>query len=108
MTVNRWALVGVAAVLSVAILAGCSPEVSDDVPAEPDMSEEASETSINVDDLPGDVSPEGVIVAALLLQSGDIARAVEEGLVSPAEVEYAREAIASGTLQQWVDVAVVK
>lgn len=90
------------------VVAGCTGSSPEGLPPEPEMSDETTQSPINLEDLPADVSPEGVIVAALLLQSGDIARAVEEGLVSPAEVEYAREAIQEGTLQLWVDAAVVK
>ncbi len=36
---------------------------------------------------------------------GDIARAVEEALVSPEEVELARKAIAENNPQEWVDRA---
>jgi hypothetical protein len=46
-----------------------------------------------------------VLLAAYLLRSGDISLAVEEALVSPAEVELAREAIAENTLQDWVERA---
>lgn len=55
--------------------------------------------------IPEGVSPQGVVLAAFLLANGDIARAVEEALVSPEEVELGREALATDTLQLWVDAA---
>jgi hypothetical protein len=56
-------------------------------------------------ELPEGVTAHGVLLAAYLLTHGDIARAVEEALVSPAEVDVARDAIANGSLQGWVDKA---
>ena len=56
-------------------------------------------------ELPEGVTAHGVLLAAYLLTSGDIARAVEEALVSPAEVDTARDAIAKGSLQEWVERA---
>ena len=56
-------------------------------------------------ELPEGVTAQGVVLAAYLLSSGDIAIAVEEALVSPEEVELARKAIAENNLQEWVDRA---
>jgi hypothetical protein len=56
-------------------------------------------------ELPEGVTAQGVVLAAYLLSSGDIALAVEEALVSPEEVELARKAIAENNLQEWVDRA---
>ena len=56
-------------------------------------------------EVPSGVKPEAVVLAALLIENGDIVTAVEEGLVSPEEVELARKAIAENTLQDWVNAA---
>ena len=56
-------------------------------------------------DVPEGATPHGVVLAAFILSNGDITRAVEEGLVTPIEVELARTAIQDGILQQWVDLA---
>jgi hypothetical protein len=55
--------------------------------------------------LPEGSTAEGVVLAAVLIPNGDITRAVEEGLVTPEEVELALAAIAEGNLQDWVDLA---
>lgn len=55
--------------------------------------------------VPAGVSAKGVVLAALILANGDGVQAVEEGLVSPNEVELALKAIAEGNLQEWVDLA---
>lgn len=51
--------------------------------------------------LPADVSPEGVLKAAILLKIANIEDAVQQGLVTPAEVVEARAALAAGTLDFW-------
>lgn len=51
--------------------------------------------------LPSDVSAKGVLVAAVLLSTADISAAVESGLVTPAEVATAQQAIKDGTLDIW-------
>jgi hypothetical protein len=99
---SRWTLVamGLAALL---VTAGCTS----DIPAEPVASEARgeSESSLTEVELPEGVTARGVVLAAYLLSSGDIARAVEEALVSPDEVELARQALAEGSLQEWVNRA---
>lgn len=52
-----------------------------------------------------ELSASGVILAAILLTSGDIESAVISGLVTPEEVDAARVAIARKTLDRWVDLA---
>ena len=52
-------------------------------------------------DLGTDVSARGVVLAAVLLVAGDIDKGLAEGIVTPAEVEEARLAIDSGTLDMW-------
>lgn len=56
-------------------------------------------------ELPEGARAEGVVLAALVLSSGDVTRAVEEGLVTPEEVDIALKALEDGTLQNWVDLA---
>lgn len=69
-------------------------------PAEP-----KSESSILTRELPADVSAKGVVLAGVLLGSSDIEVSVVEGLVTPAEVAEAQQAIEDGTLDQWVERA---
>lgn len=42
-----------------------------------------------------------VLLAALILATGDIEDALLQGLVTPADVEDATDAIEAGTLDQW-------
>lgn len=51
--------------------------------------------------LPADVSAKGVLLAAVLLSTADITTAVENGLVTPAEVATAQQAMNDGTLDFW-------
>jgi hypothetical protein len=84
---------------------GCVSEVGE--------SEQVAEQEVVVEqdtpevdfELPEGVTAQGVVLAAYLLSSGDIALAVEEALVSPEEVELARKAIAENNLQDWADRA---
>jgi hypothetical protein len=67
--------------------------------------------NILTDELPDNVSAEGVLLAAVILSSGDIQAAVEKSIVSSAEVNAARDAILANTLNLWrqraeTDVAV--
>lgn len=52
-------------------------------------------------DLGADVSAEGVMLAAVLLVAGDIDKGLADGVVTPSEVNEARLAIDSGTLDMW-------
>jgi hypothetical protein len=52
-------------------------------------------------DLGADVSARGVVLAAVLLVAGDIEKGLTQGVVTPAEVDEARLAIESGTLDMW-------
>jgi hypothetical protein len=52
-------------------------------------------------DLGADVSARGVVLAAVLLVAGDIDKGLAEGIVTPSEVDEARLAIDSGTLDMW-------
>jgi len=57
--------------------------------------------NILTDKLPSDVSADGVLLAAVILSSGDIQTAVEKNIVSSAEVNAARDAILANTLDLW-------
>lgn len=50
-----------------------------------------------------DLDPIGVLLAALLLASGDVEEAVAAGLLRPVEVDVALLAISSGTIDDWID-----
>jgi hypothetical protein len=97
------ARIGLAGVL-VAVLTGCVSAPEMDTPAQAPANQESVEQSIELE-LPEGSSAGGVVLAALLLSNGDITRAVEEGLVTPEEVELALAALAEGNLQAWVDAA---
>lgn len=51
--------------------------------------------------LPQDVTAQGVLLAAVILSSGDINSAVDKGIVTGAEVTQARDAILANTLDLW-------
>ena len=55
--------------------------------------------------LPEHVTAKGVVLATLIIATGNVASAIEQGMVSPQEVELARKAIAEGKVQEWVDAA---
>lgn len=63
---------------------------------------EQPQSEILTMELPDDVTAKGVVLASVLLGSSDIELAIAEGLVTPAEVEYAEKAVKDGTLQDWV------
>ena len=69
---------------------------------EPDLSE-----GVNIvpSPLPANVTARGVVLATVIIATGNVVSAVEAGLVSPEEVDLAREAIAQGRIQDWVDAA---
>ena len=50
----------------------------------------------------GEVDGEGVLVAAIVVATGDVEAALDEGVVTPAEVEAAIRAIDDGTLSEWI------
>lgn len=88
-------------VLSVALLGalalgvtGCATE------AQPVVTPSATH-DILLRELPDDVSARGVILATILLSTADIQAAVESGLVTPAEVATAQQAISDGTVDIW-------
>ena len=51
--------------------------------------------------LTADLTPKGVLLAAVILSTGDIEAALSDGLVTVPEVDAAREAVAAGTLDLW-------
>lgn len=104
---KRWSVVvaglSIAAVL---LTAGCSSDDQDDSDGLGGQEDVSVPDIVGTElELPEGVTAEGVVLAAYLLSSGDITRAVEEALVSPGEVDLAREAISEGSLQEWIDRA---
>ena len=89
-------------ILAGLVLVGC---VGPDAPPEEEPAAPPSDEVEAYAPLPPGVTAQGVVLASLLLASGDIERAVEAALVSPEEVELARDAIEAGTLQEWIDWA---
>ena len=57
--------------------------------------------NILTEKLPADVTPDGVLLAAVILSSGNIEVAVTQGIVSSAEVSEARDSILANTLKLW-------
>lgn len=79
---------------SIAGLSACTEE------AKPAVTPSAT-NDILTKKLPADVSAKGVLLAAVLLSTADISSAVESGLVTPAEVATAQQAIKDNTLDIW-------
>lgn len=98
MTSRRTLLVVTLAVAGLLLTTGCVAE-------NPGLTKISEQDSTAHQTFPEGVTAKGVLLAAYLLRSGDISLAVEEALVSPAEVELAREAIAENTLRDWVERA---
>ncbi|MEO1062794.1 MAG: hypothetical protein AAFZ07_15385 [Actinomycetota bacterium] len=76
-----------------------SPETT--APAEP-AATELPVLPDQVQPIEGEVDGEGVLVAAIVVATGDIDAALDEGIVTPAEVEAAILAIEDGTLSEWI------
>ena len=55
-----------------------------------------------VEPVDGELDGEGVLVAAIVVATGDIDAALDQGVVTPAEVEAAIRAIDDGTLSEWI------
>ena len=101
---RRLRLVGLS-VGALLLISGCTSEgIEAPVPAKQELINGPNSGESDIE-LPEGVTAQGVILAAYLLTSGDIARAVEEALVSPEEVELARKAIEEDSLQEWVSRA---
>lgn len=96
MSLSQLAKPAVLAVLFVSALTltGCAQE------ATPVVTPSAT-NDILTKELPADVSAKGVILAAVLLSTADIEEAISSGLVTPAEVATAQQAIEDGTLDIW-------
>ena len=74
-------------------------------PASPMPPIEKEVTSAVPNPLPEFVTAKGVVLAAVIIATGNVSSAIEQGLVSPKEVDLARKAIAEGYVQDWVDAA---
>ena len=74
-------------------------------PASPTAPVEKEVTSTVPDPLPEFVTAKGVVLATVIIATGNVSSAIEQGLVSPQEVDLARKAIAEGHVQDWVDAA---
>jgi len=75
-------------------LSGCATE------AQPVVTPSATSDILTMT-LPSDVTAQGVVLAAILLSAADIELSIESGLVTPAEVATARQALEDGTLDIW-------
>lgn len=88
----------VPSVAAMLLLSACGPG-GDSVPASTTSTATASD--ILTRELSPDLTPNGVLLAAVILVGGDIEEALVTGRVTVPEVEAAREAIAAGTLDLW-------
>ena len=95
--------------LAALLLGGCTGELESQRgaldPAEELAAKQAVHTEPEAVELPSGSSARGVVVAALLLSSGDIERALLNGQVTPSEVKYATLALEEGTLNAWRELA---
>lgn len=60
----------------------------------------ASDKTASVQETTG-VTAKGVLTAAVVLSSGQVDTALAKGIITPAEVEEARKAIETNTLEKW-------
>lgn len=65
----------------------------------------AAGREILTQNLAKDVTAKGVVLAGVILQSGDIDKAVANGVVTPAEVDTAKKAIDAGNMKYWAQRA---
>lgn len=104
----RGLLLAVSAVFLL-VLTGCTANEPQPVPAPAEVVEEPTieeqDVSSVPDPLPEFVTAKGVVLATVIIATGNVSSAIEQGLVSPQEVDLARKAIAEGTVQDWVDAA---
>ncbi len=82
-------------VAAVIVVSGCASSIS------PNSTSTASQSDILTEQLPSDVTARGVLLAAILLRSGDVENALSNGTVTPAEVDRARQAISEGVVDLW-------
>ena len=97
---RRWSVVVSIATLSVVAACGSDDGESDRTPS-------GDDTSATVDVSPDGVEPDKVILASVLLAVGDVDVALAEGLVTADEVDQAASALEDGTLDVWMDRAVL-
>lgn len=96
-------------VSSVAILtlSGCvqapTEEPIEEVAAPSEVVEEVAPEVVL--DIPEGVDPVRVVLAFVLMSTGDIESAVAEGLITPDEVAIAVQSLEDGTVQEWIDRA---
>jgi hypothetical protein len=91
-------MIVVSSVASVMLLSACGS--GDGTSADTTVTG-AIASDILTGDLASDLTPKGVLLAAVILAAGDIEDALVAGRVTVPEVEAAREAIANGTLDLW-------
>lgn len=98
-----------ACVVTLFVLTGCASNEPQPAPAPSDIVEEPTlgeqDVSAVPNPLPDFVTAKGVVLATVIIATGNVSSAIEQGLVSPQEVDLARKAIAEGTVQDWVDAA---
>lgn len=95
MTHRTMALSAVLVAVVAGTVAGCAPSERHETMSVLDGN------SILTADLGSDVSARGVVLAAVLLVAGDVEKGLSQGVVTEAEVNEARTAIESGTLDMW-------
>jgi hypothetical protein len=84
----------VTGMLAVGLLAGCTGDAERATPAaDRPVAESITDAAA--------LRPSGVLLAAVLLATGDVGAAVAEGIVSPEEVDAAVAAVAAGDLDRW-------
>lgn len=74
------------------------------VPAVASCSQDSGDTTATTTTTPvlfSDANPARVLLAAVILASGDIEKAIIEGLVTSLDVDAAAAAIKNGTLDTW-------
>jgi hypothetical protein len=74
------------------------------VPAVASCSQDSSDATTTTTTMPllfSDANPTRVLLAAVILASGDIEKAIIEGLVTSSDVDAATAAIKDGTLDAW-------
>jgi hypothetical protein len=74
------------------------------VPSVASCSQDSSDTTTTTTTSPllfSDANPARVLLAAVILASGDIEKAIIEGLVTSLDVDAAASAIKNGTLDAW-------
>lgn len=74
------------------------------VPAVTSCSQDSGDTTSTTTTTPvlfSDANPARVLLAAVILASGDIEKAIIEGLVTSLDVDAAAAAIKNGTLDTW-------